>query len=89
MPADCPLLRGRTAIDQYYRQWFQGPARVTAFTFSHLESPVLGDTAFDVGTYRQTLSLGAGGTVNVSGKYTRHSETVRRRLEDRLPDLQW
>ncbi len=69
MPADCPLLRGRTAIDQYYRQWFQGPARVTAFTFSHLESPVLGDTAFDVGTYKQTLSLG-NGTVNASGKYT-------------------
>jgi uncharacterized protein (TIGR02246 family) len=69
MPADCPLLRGRIAIDQYYRQWFQSPAKVTAFTFSHLESPVLGDTAFDVGTYKQTLSLG-NGTVNASGKYT-------------------
>lgn len=69
MPSDCPLLRGRTAIDQYYRQWFQSPAKITAFTFSHLESPVLGDTAFDVGTYKQTLSLG-NGTVNASGKYT-------------------
>lgn len=69
MPADCPLLRGRTAIDQYYRQWLQGPAKVTAFTFNHLESPVLGDTAFDVGTYKQTLSVG-NGTVNASGKYT-------------------
>jgi len=69
MPADCPLLRGRVAIDQYYRHWFQSPAKVTVFTFSHLESPVLGDTAFDVGTYKQTLSLG-NGTVNASGKYT-------------------
>lgn len=70
MSADCPLLRGRTAIDQYYRQWFQSPVKVTAFTFTHLESPVLGDTAFDVGTYKQTLSLGSNGTVNASDKYT-------------------
>jgi len=46
------------------------PAKVTAFTFHHLESPVLGDTAFDVGTYRQTLAVGPSGTVDVSGKYT-------------------
>ncbi len=69
MPADYGLLRGRTAIDHYYREWFKGPAKVTAFTFTHLESPVLGDTAFDVGLYTQTLSLGANGTMNVSGKY--------------------
>lgn len=70
MPAECPLLRGRAAIEGYYREWFKGPAKVTAFTFTHLESPVLGETAYDVGTYRQTLSLGAGGTVNISGKYS-------------------
>jgi uncharacterized protein (TIGR02246 family) len=70
MPSECPLLRGRAAIGQYYREWFKGPAKVTAFTFTHLESPVLGETAYDVGTYRQTLSLGASGTVNVAGKYS-------------------
>lgn len=70
MPAECPLLRGRAAIERYYREWFKSPAKVTAFTFIHLESPVLGNTAFDVGTYRQTLSLGGGGTVSVSGKYS-------------------
>ena len=70
MPMDCPLLRGRGAIEQYYRQWFKGPAKITAFSFTHLESPVLGDIAFDVGTYRQTLSLGTSGNINVSGKYS-------------------
>ena len=70
MPSECPLLKGRAAIEQYYREWFKGPAKVTAFTFTHLESPVLGDTAFDVGTYRQTLSLGGDNTVNLSGKYS-------------------
>jgi len=69
MPADCPMLRGRAAIDQYYRQWFKSPAKVTGFTFTHLESPVLGDTAFDVGTYEQALSVGANRTVKASGKY--------------------
>jgi len=71
LPADCPLLRGRSAIEQFYRDWFNGPTKVTAFTFNHLESSVLGDAAFDVGTYRQTLSMGpAGGNVDVTGKYT-------------------
>ena len=70
MPSECPLLRGRAAIEQYYREWFKSPAKLTGFTFTHLESPTLGETAYDVGTYRQTLSLGAGGTVNVSGKYS-------------------
>jgi uncharacterized protein (TIGR02246 family) len=70
MPADCPLLRGRTAIEQYYRGWFNSPAKVTGFTFTHLESPVLGETAYDVGTYKQTLSPSAGVTVNTSGKYS-------------------
>jgi uncharacterized protein (TIGR02246 family) len=70
MPTDCPLLRGRAAIEQYYREWFKSPAKVTGFTFMHLESPILGETAYDVGTYRQTLSLGAGRTVNLTGKYS-------------------
>src|SRR3954463_496094 len=59
MPSECPLLRGRSAIERYYRDWFSSQAKVTAFTFTHLESPVLGDTAFDVGTYKQTLALGS------------------------------
>jgi uncharacterized protein (TIGR02246 family) len=70
MPNECPLLRGRDAIEQFYREWFKSPAKVTAFTFTHLESPVVGETAYDVGTYRQTLALGTGGTVNVSDKYS-------------------
>ena len=72
LPADCPLLRGRSAIEHFYRDWFNGPAKVTAFTFNHLESSVLGDAAFDVGQPPgQKLSLGPeGGNVDVTGKYT-------------------
>jgi uncharacterized protein (TIGR02246 family) len=70
MPSDCPLLRGRAAIEQYYREWFKSPAKVTDFTFTHLESQVLGETAYDVGTYKQAMSLGAGGSLNLTGKYS-------------------
>jgi uncharacterized protein (TIGR02246 family) len=70
MPSDCPLLRGRAAIEQYYREWFKSPAKVTEFTFTHLESPVLGETAYDVGTYKQAISLRAGGTLTLTGKYS-------------------
>lgn len=70
MPTDCSLLRGRGAIEQYYREWFKSPSKVTGFTFTHLESPVLGETAYDVGTYRQILSLGADRTLSLTGKYS-------------------
>jgi ketosteroid isomerase-like protein len=69
MPPDRPLLRGRAAIENYYRECFKSPAKITTFTFTHLESPAVGDTAYDVGTYKQTLSMGSGATLNDKGKY--------------------
>jgi uncharacterized protein (TIGR02246 family) len=70
MPADRPLLRGCAAIENYYRECFKSPAKITIFTFTHLESPTVGDTAYDVGTYKQTLSMGSGVTLNDTGKYS-------------------
>ena len=70
MPPDRPLLRGRAAIENYYRECFKSPVKITTFTFTHLESPAVGDTAYDVGTYKQTLSMGSGATLNDKGKYS-------------------
>jgi ketosteroid isomerase-like protein len=70
MPPNEPLIRGRAAIEQFYRGWLSSPARPTKFTFSHLESPVLGDMAYDVGTYSLSFSPGPGQNVTESGKYT-------------------
>jgi ketosteroid isomerase-like protein len=67
MPSERPMLRGRVAIEQYYREWFK--AKITTFTFSHLESPVIGDTAYDVGTYKLTMSPAPGVTITDCGKY--------------------
>jgi len=69
MPAGKPLVRGRAAVAAFYRECFAGLVRVTEFRFVHLDSPVIGDTAYDVGTYRQTLKLAGGGTVNHTGRY--------------------
>jgi ketosteroid isomerase-like protein len=70
MPAGQPMLKGRAAIEQYYREFFQGPVKVKAFTFTHLESTVAGDTGYDVGTSKQTLAVGPGQAVHDSGKYS-------------------
>ncbi len=53
-----PPVKGRAAIEQYYRQQMSGPGRITAFTFDHLESRTSGDVGYDVGTYRQTMTGG-------------------------------
>ena len=69
MPPGQTLLQGRTSIEQFYREFCHGPAKITAFTFDHLDSTVAGDTAFDVGTYKLTLAVGPGAKINDSGKY--------------------
>jgi ketosteroid isomerase-like protein len=70
MPPNQPLLQGRAAIGQFYGGLCHGPVKLTAFTFSHLESSSAGETAYDVGTYIQTLTVGPGQRVNDSGKYS-------------------
>jgi ketosteroid isomerase-like protein len=68
LPPCQPVLRGRGAVEQYLRGLFD-EAKVTAFTFAHLESTVDGRLAYDVGTYQQQLSLSSGQRVTATGKY--------------------
>lgn len=69
MPPNQPLLQGRQAIGAFYDRMCHGPAKITTFSFNHLESAIAGDTAYDVGTYRMTLALGPGKTMDDTGKY--------------------
>ncbi|HEY7498887.1 MAG TPA: SgcJ/EcaC family oxidoreductase [Vicinamibacterales bacterium] len=69
LPACEPLVRGRAAIEQRYRKFFEGPVKRTAFTFSHLDTKIEGSVAYAVGTYDQRLSLPSGQTVSDTGKY--------------------
>jgi len=47
-----------------------GPLKLTAFPFEHVEAKATGDAAYDVGTYRQTLLIRPGQTVEDAGKFS-------------------
>ena len=69
MPPNVAPVKGRQAIEAYYRKQFEG-GRPTAFTLVHLESRSAGDVGYDIGTYRQTMTpTGAPGPINDTGKY--------------------
>lgn len=67
VPTCLPLIKGRTAIERYFRDLMKN-AKVTAFTLTHTESTIAGDTAYDVGTYSQRLSTPTR-MVDDTGKY--------------------
>src|SRR5262249_57890441 len=43
MPPSRPPLQGRAAIEQYYRELFAGPMKITRFTFSHWKTETAGN----------------------------------------------
>jgi uncharacterized protein (TIGR02246 family) len=69
MPPCVGPLEGRGAIEQYHRQMTGGPVRVTEFALDHSDCRAIGDTGYDVGTYRQTLAGMPGGPQTDTGKY--------------------
>jgi uncharacterized protein (TIGR02246 family) len=70
MPPNQPLIKGRTAIEQYYQKGFASGNKISAFSVSHLQTEATGDLGYDAGTYQQTMTP-AGGDKPVSdrGKY--------------------
>ena len=69
MPPNAPAAKGRAAIEAFHKafaqQWMMHGMTITA-----TETKVTGDTAYDVGTYKQTLmALKGGGMVEDKGKY--------------------
>jgi ketosteroid isomerase-like protein len=67
MPPFQPPIVGRAAIEQFYRRTFQGPVKVTEFTFSHTETTIHGDVACDVGSYKRIMSGAPTGTIEAEG----------------------
>jgi uncharacterized protein (TIGR02246 family) len=68
MPPGVPPIRGRAAIEQYFRGVFGG-CRFTAFTLSHTEARASGDVAFVTGVSRATVTPNGGPPVTEDGKY--------------------
>lgn len=69
MPPNQPAVKGRVAIEQYYQKDFTSPTKLTNFSLAHIETQEAGDTAYDVGTYQQSITPAGGQPITDTGKY--------------------
>jgi uncharacterized protein (TIGR02246 family) len=69
MPPNAPVQKGRAAIEAYHKK-FATQMMVHGITIKPTETHVMGDLAYDVGTYTQNLMPMKGGNmVDDKGKY--------------------
>jgi uncharacterized protein (TIGR02246 family) len=68
MPPGHPAVRGRAAIEAYYRGMFSG-CRFTEFTLQTEQTRVSGDVGYAVGLSRVSLTPAGGPPVHEAGKY--------------------
>jgi uncharacterized protein (TIGR02246 family) len=70
MPPNAPLQKGRAAIEAYHKN-FANQVMVHNLVIKTTETHVMGDVAYDVGTYSQSLMpmKGGGKTMDDKGKY--------------------
>ena len=68
MPPNQPSVKGRSAIQQYYEKQFAA-GKIARFTLTHTETRAVGDTAYDVGTYEQSIVPTGAAGVDDTGKY--------------------
>jgi uncharacterized protein (TIGR02246 family) len=59
---------GREAITKSYEGVFRSPVKITAFSFTHRDTFIHGDIAFDVGSYTRTM-ITPGGPIQAEGSY--------------------
>ena len=69
MPPCRPPLKGRDAIERYYRDMFGGPMKIAAFSFTRLETAAAGNIGFAIGGYQRTLIPNGGESVEDSGSF--------------------
>ena len=69
MPPNQPPVKGRVAIQQFYEKQFAA-GKIANFALDHMETRALGDTGYDVGTYRQNVTPTGGAAFDDTGKYT-------------------
>jgi uncharacterized protein (TIGR02246 family) len=69
MPPNAPAAKGRAAIEAYHKG-FALQFMVHGITLTATETQVHGDTAVDIGTYKQSLMLQKSGSmIEDKGKY--------------------
>jgi uncharacterized protein (TIGR02246 family) len=69
LPPNAPAAKGHAAIEAYHKGFAQ-QFMVHGITLTATETQVHGDTAVDIGTYKQTLmAMKGGGMLDDKGKY--------------------
>ncbi|HET7698048.1 MAG TPA: nuclear transport factor 2 family protein [Vicinamibacterales bacterium] len=69
MPPNAPAASGRAAIEAFHKE-FAKQWMLHGMTITATSTRVMGDTAYDIGTYKQQLmSHATGGMVDDKGKY--------------------
>ncbi len=69
MPPNAPAAKGRAAIEAYHKAFAQ-QVMIHGFSLAATDTKVDGDTAYEAGTYKQTLRpMKGGGMVEDQGKY--------------------
>jgi uncharacterized protein (TIGR02246 family) len=69
MPPNAPAAKGRAAIEAFHKSFAQQFMN-HGFSLAATETKVLGDTAYEIGTYKQTLMvMKGGGMIDDTGKY--------------------
>jgi uncharacterized protein (TIGR02246 family) len=69
MPPCRPPLKGRTAIEQYYRELFNQPMRITNFAFAKTETATAGNIGYTTGAYKRTILSQSGDRLEDSGNF--------------------
>jgi uncharacterized protein (TIGR02246 family) len=69
MPPNAPAAKGRAAIETYHKAFAQ-QFMVHGFSLAATDTKVIGDTAYESGTYKQSLMvMNGGGMMDDKGKY--------------------
>lgn len=69
MPPNAPAAKGRPAIEAYHKGFAQQFMN-HGFSLAATETKIAGDTAYEAGTYKQTLmAMKGGGMIEDKGKY--------------------
>jgi len=68
LPENSDMQRGRDAIQRWFASWLP-TTTVQAFEVTSMEVTVAGSTAYEVGTYRMTLTPQGSPPITNQGKY--------------------
>jgi uncharacterized protein (TIGR02246 family) len=69
MPPNAPTVKGRAAIEAFHKAWAK-EWMVHGMTLTPTETHVMGDRAFETGTYKQGLmAQKGGGLIDDKGKF--------------------